>query len=172
MFLIPDARKCLTFFLLIGHVSKWLSSLLFADAMEVFSWTADKCLEYLNLPTTLVKEDKIVALEIYLLVIQRITWSEKWSNGNIIPSRYFILISALFQTCCLHYKDMYFYAVTYIQIGFQVLLNVSYVCPGNNKKVIKSGKCDLKKNNKKTEVWNKHVKATELTSLGNIFIYM
>lgn len=44
---------------------------------------------------------------------------------------------------------MYFYAVTYIQIGFQVLLNVSYVCPGNNKKVIKSGKCDLKKKQQK-----------------------
>lgn len=80
------------FFLLIGHVSKWLSSLLFADATEVFSWSADKRLEYLNLTMRLVTKDHRITIQIFLFVIQRIASSKNWSKESIIPSRHFIIM--------------------------------------------------------------------------------
>lgn len=80
------------FFLLIGHVSKWLSSLLFADTTEVFSWSADKGLEYLNLTMRLVKEGHRITIQVFLFVIQKTASSKNWSKGSIIPSRHFIIM--------------------------------------------------------------------------------
>lgn len=123
MSLTPNVGKCLIFFLLIGHVSKWLLSFLFADAREVLSWSADKRLKYLHLPMIPVKKEHRITIQIFLSVIQSLASSKHCSKGSLLLSRhfikiYFLLFSFYLKHAAFSVKKMFSYTATYIYINW------------------------------------------------------
>lgn len=129
------------FFLLIGHVSKCLSSLLFANATEVLSWSADKRLECLNLTMRLEKEDHRTTIQIFLFVIWRKASSKNWSKKKhyslqTFHCNAFLLFVFYFKHAAFYVKI--FFVATYAKNWFPrtVIWNLPYFCPSNNKRLI------------------------------------